>query len=182
MSKSCTVCGKRAYSDFCVSHKPRKSIKTTPKHAVKRRVKPSVARKAKVGTTNRPKRKTRSQLVKELDKVFSEYIRRRDDGKPCVTCDVRKPWREMQACHYISRGKYGTRWDETNVHAGCYRCNVLLKGNYTEYALFMVQTYGAEHLSYLKDKSLNAPKITTPEIEEKIADYKERLAKLNTIC
>lgn len=26
MSKSCQVCGKRAYSDFCMQHKPRKQI------------------------------------------------------------------------------------------------------------------------------------------------------------
>lgn len=26
MARSCTVCGKRAYSDFCVQHKPRKPI------------------------------------------------------------------------------------------------------------------------------------------------------------
>lgn len=26
MSKVCTVCGKRAYSDYCVTHKPRKAI------------------------------------------------------------------------------------------------------------------------------------------------------------
>lgn len=26
MGKTCIVCGKRAYSDYCVSHKPRKRI------------------------------------------------------------------------------------------------------------------------------------------------------------
>jgi 5-methylcytosine-specific restriction endonuclease McrA len=28
MSRSCVVCGKRAYSDYCVQHKPRTPIKT----------------------------------------------------------------------------------------------------------------------------------------------------------
>lgn len=28
MSQSCLVCGKRAYSDYCVQHKPRKPLKT----------------------------------------------------------------------------------------------------------------------------------------------------------
>lgn len=26
MAKACSVCGKRAYSDYCVQHKPRKAI------------------------------------------------------------------------------------------------------------------------------------------------------------
>lgn len=34
MSMSCTVCGKRAYSDYCVSHKPRKPIKQKGRRSI----------------------------------------------------------------------------------------------------------------------------------------------------
>lgn len=35
MAKTCQVCGKRAYSDYCVQHKPRKPIPQQGKHAKK---------------------------------------------------------------------------------------------------------------------------------------------------
>lgn len=174
MSKVCQVCGKRAYSDFCMQHKPRTPIKARSKPA---------GGVVKQKTNNLPsKAKTkpvkRSKVVKDLDAAFSQYIRLRDDGKGCCTCGVKKEWKEMQACHYITRGKLPTRWDETNVHSGCYRCNVLLKGNYTEYAIFMVQKYGADKLLELKQKSITPIKIPTVELTEKIKYYKGEVARL----
>lgn len=35
MARHCTVCGKRAYSDFCMQHKPRKRIRQMGKEADK---------------------------------------------------------------------------------------------------------------------------------------------------
>jgi len=34
MAKTCSVCGKRAYSDYCVQHKPRKPIKQKGKRTI----------------------------------------------------------------------------------------------------------------------------------------------------
>ena len=55
----------------------------------------------------------------------------------CVTCNVKKPWKELQAGHYEKRGKNQLRYDETNVHPQCVGCNVFQKGNYTRYARYI---------------------------------------------
>lgn len=34
MAKYCTICGKRAYSDYCVTHKPRKPITQRGKRTI----------------------------------------------------------------------------------------------------------------------------------------------------
>ena len=158
--KACKHCQSTQHTSLACFKAPRKPLKV---------------KKVKVSTVKKKKPKTRSYYVKQLDKVFSEYIRRRDDGKGCVTCGIKKPWQEMQACHYYSRGKYPTRWHELNVHSGCYRCNVLLKGAYTDYALFMFSTYGAEKVQELYDLAHSGEKITTPVIREKIEEYRIKL-------
>ena len=117
---------------------------------------------------------TRSQLVKKLDAVFSKYVRLRDDGKGCVTCGDRSiPKEQMQNCHFFSRGRLPTRWDETNCHAGCYRCNVLLKGNYIPYTMYMIDRYGREYVDKLEKKSKSNIKISSVELKEMIEKYTE---------
>ena len=179
MSKACKYCESTEHTPFYCYKKPRKPIKARSKPAggvVKQKTVnlPSKAKKL----SKKPVK--RSKVVKDLDNIFSQYIRLRDDGKGCCTCGVKKDWKEMQACHYITRGKLPTRWDETNVHSGCYRCNVLLKGNYTEYAIFMVQKYGADKLLELKQKSIMPLKIPTIELIEKIQYYKTEVARIKS--
>lgn len=160
--KQCKHCGSETHSSLSCFNAPKKPIK----------------RAAIKTTTKKPKTvkgKTRSYYVKQLDKVFSEYIRKRDDGKGCVTCGVKKPWKEMQACHYFSRGKIPTRWHEDNVFSGCYRCNVLLKGAYTDYAMFMFDRYGAEEMQKMYDLAHSGVKIPTSVIKEKIEEYRAKL-------
>lgn len=65
--------------------------------------------------------------------LFSMYIRIRDFDKyggKCYTCERRfTTWKEAQACHYISRGKAPTLYDEINVKIGCNVCNNPSMGN-----------------------------------------------------
>jgi len=116
--------------------------------------------------------------LKSWIQYFSQYIRQRDDGKGCVTCGVIKPWKEMQACHYESRGHIPTRWDERNVHSGCYSCNVMKKGNYTEYVLSMIKMYGGDILQDMHDKSRSGVKIPTSNIKEMIEIYTTRVKEM----
>lgn len=131
----------------------------------------------------KPKKKTRSQLVKILDAVFSQFIRLRDaDNKGIVTCPlcwIKKLRKEMQNMHFITRACIALRRDETNCNAWCYRCNVLLKGNYIEYTIFMINTYWLKYVELLKIKKTEIFKIQTREIEEKIQFYKDEIAILS---
>lgn len=81
----------------------------------------------------------------------------------------------MQNGHYVSRVYHATRWLDTNCHPQCYRCNVGLSGNYAEYTLFMIKTYGADVIQELVTLSHKTPKYSKLELMDKINYYKEQL-------
>jgi len=166
-NKVCSICKQLGHSKFYCKSKPIKPIKRVA-------IKKSTQIKAKIV---KPKKPSRSKLVKQLDSIFSLYIRQRDDGKGCITCGIKKPVKEMQNCHFFTRGRLPTRWDETNCHSGCYRCNVLLKGNYIVYTIKMIDKYGREHVDQLESKSRSNVKITTVEIREMIDYYTLKVKK-----
>lgn len=155
-------------------HKERKPIKRT---AINKPVTtPFLVQKPKKRKT---KTKSRSQLVKELDNVFSQYIRQKYADEfgmvACVTCGNVLHWKQMQNGHYESRGHLPTRWSEDNCHPQDVACNVFRKGNYTEYAIWMIKTYGADKLDELKARANSGEKIPTTVIKEKIEEYKAKL-------
>jgi len=151
--------------------------RATAKKPIKRSVVRRTVKKVKVHTAKKPKSKTRSYYVKQLDKVFSEYIRR---SKPpvCVTCGTKDEWKRLQNGHYYSRAKLPTRWNEDNCWPQCVACNMFRGGNYTEYALFMLKTLGEGKLRELHKLAISGEKVTTPVIKGMIEDYSEKLLTL----
>ena len=62
-----------------------------------------------------------STLKNKLDKIFSEYIRRRDVDEhtgfgKCIDCGRETPFAEGDAGHFVGLRHLSTRWDEDNVH------------------------------------------------------------------
>lgn len=82
---------------------------------------------------------TRKGLIKRLDTVFSEYIRKKNaDSKGYVTCITsgRKfHYSEVDAGHFISRKEMSTRWHEDNVHPQSRYDNRYRFGKQYEYGL-----------------------------------------------
>jgi len=173
--QTCKECGSIYHT--AMYHKPKKPIKQT---AIKKEDHfvsghDMAIAPVKKKPTKKTKTKSRSHYVKKLDSVFSQYIRQTyaiDGLTACVTCGVIKPWQEQQNGHYESRGHLPTRWSEDNCHPQCVACNVFRKGNYTEYALWMINTYGAEKLPELKARANSGEKIPTAIIKDKIEHYK----------
>jgi 5-methylcytosine-specific restriction endonuclease McrA len=128
------------------------------------------------------KKKKVSTSRKKAWEWFSRYIRLRDtlergSGQyvKCCTCDTVKHWKEMQAGHFIPQAQgNAVRFDERNVHAQCYRCNMNLGGNGPEYYPFMVELYGEEIINELKLLSKTTVKFTASELDDIAADYKAR--------
>ena len=176
-NKVCQHCGLLGHSKFYCPTRPKTAIKIKKPLKASRAI-PTHGRVVTPIIAKKKKTPTRSKLVKELDRVFSIFIRLRDKDKPCVTCPVRKEWKEMQNCHFYSRGKIPTRWDEYNCHSGCYRCNVLLKGNYIEYTKYMIDTYGREFVDDLGIKANSGVKIPTSVIVDMIAEYKAKVDEM----
>ena len=124
------------------------------------------------------KKPTRSKLVKKLDTVFSQYIRRSNADNngycTCVTCNKTFHWKEIQAGHFMSRKHYSIRWDERNVKPQCVGCNVYRYGLAYEFSLFL----GSELANVLYLQSKELVKFTNYELEDMINDYSEKLKKL----
>lgn len=71
----------------------------------------------------------RQKTIKRLDKLFSEYIRRRAIklAGGCQRCVAHKgTWKELDCAHYHSRRKYSTRWHELNACGLCSGCHFYL--------------------------------------------------------
>ncbi len=128
------------------------------------------------------KAKTSASLKNKLDKLWSEYIRRKDAKggiATCVTCKKSAPWKEMQCGHFVSRVHLATRWLETNTHVQCPTCNVLLRGNYVEFAVYMIDQWGESCVRDLRDLKHTTLKITSAGYEERIEEVKQKLAELD---
>lgn len=81
---------------------------------------------------------TPSKLKKKLDKLFSVYIRTKyadsNGYVSCFTCATKKPWKEMQCGHFVSRLHLSTRYDEGNCRPQCKGCNIFGGGRVAAFA------------------------------------------------
>ena len=122
-------------------------------------------------------KKTISKLKKELDKIFSVYIRLRDANEygmvQCFTCGIVRGYKDgMQNGHFQSRKHLATRFDEENCQVQCIKCNMFSQGEQFKFGLNLDVKYGegtAEELEFLARNTL---KISRVEYEEKISYYK----------
>lgn len=88
------------------------------------------------------------QLLKMAERWCNKYIRFRDEGAKCISCD--NPGTE--AGHYYSAGHYSTlRFNEININLQCSRCNRHLHGNLIEYRKGLVEKIGEEGVKELDD-------------------------------
>jgi len=128
------------------------------------------------------KKPTRTKLVKKLDAVFSQYIRRRYADKnglaQCVTCGKKDHWKKLQAGHFISRKHYSTRWDETNVQVQCAGCNVFRYGEAYLFSLWLDTNIGEGTSMSLLEQSKRIAKISSYELTELIIKYENILKEL----
>ena len=119
----------------------------------------------------------RSTLVKNLDTVFSQYIRRKDavdEICQCVTCGKKDHIKKMQCGHFMSRRHYSTRWDENNVGVQCYGCNITSQGQQFLFAKYL----GLELAEEMVIKSKQTIKLSDSDLIEMIDIYKEKLKAL----
>ncbi len=117
----------------------------------------------------------RKKIVKNLDKYFSLYIRSRYSKNgiaECYTCGTKKPIKELQCGHFMSRKHYSTRWDEDNCQVQCYACNVMRYGEQYKFGLRLNAEYGEDMAENLLIKSKQTVKFSNVELLEMIEKYK----------
>lgn len=83
-------------------------------------------------------KKTAAKLKKELDSIFSKYIRLTYADKEgmvaCYTCGKVAHYKQMQNGHFISRQYLATRFDEWNCRPQDVGCNIYGNGKQVEFA------------------------------------------------
>lgn len=155
------------------THKPRKGLKKT----LMKRSSTKLARKPLKRVQRKIKPSSISKLKKELDAVFSRFIRERDQGQ-CYTCLNKGEIKKMQNGHFIPRQYLSTRWDEVNNHCQCYACNMLYNGQPGAYAVRLEIDYGAGTVAGLEARRKDVVKMKPADYLELILHYKALLTTL----
>lgn len=123
--------------------------------------------------------KTHSDHLKDLQVLVNKYVRLRDYGKPCISCDAILGRVKYDAGHYFSVGGYpGLRFDEENIHGQCVYCNQHLHSNSHEYEERLPARIGQGQFELLKSRKHQSNKLTISEIEEMKKLYKEKLKQI----
>lgn len=121
------------------------------------------------------KKLTRGKLVKKLDAIFSQYIRRKNsEGEygTCFTCNKQDEWKRLQNGHFQSRRHYSTRWDDINCQIQCPKCNVFNYGEQFLFAQKLDAKFGVGTARRLHIKAQQTVKYSDSDIEEMIIKYK----------
>lgn len=124
------------------------------------------------------KLKTHSDWLKDLQKVFNQYIRLRDKNKPCISCGASLT-SKYDAGHYFTVGAYpNLRFNEDNVHGQCVHCNQHKHGNVAEYSISLPLRIGIERFEKLLEERSKPANLTVEDIKEKIKEYKQKIKEL----
>jgi hypothetical protein len=121
--------------------------------------------------------KTLQDWLKEAQTIFNKYIRLRDMGLVCISCQ--QPPKKKNAGHYFSSGGHSNvRFDEDNVHLQCEHCNTFLSGNLLNYQICIQKKIGAQKLLELQERAHLTKKWTIEELKEIIKTYKTKVRQL----
>ena len=131
-----------------------------------------------------PRKISRKNLIKKLDTVFSEYIRRKYADKngivKCYTCNKKAYWKGegMQNGHFISRASRILRWREDNCRVQCYACNVMRYGQNYIFGANLNKEYGYNKADELLIESKKIIKQTDQDLVDLINEYKQKVTNL----
>jgi len=123
-----------------------------------------------------------SYLLVNVRTSCHEFIRKRDEFKPCVSCGV--PYNtNFQAGHFFKAELFSNlKFNENNIHGQCKKCNLFDDGNESGYRVGLMQRYGPEFLSNLNqlagDSKKNDYHWDREELEKLRVYYKNKLKSL----
>jgi len=121
---------------------------------------------------------TVQDLMKIVQVTFNKFIRLRDKGQPCISCNVVMT-KKINACHYYSSGGHkNLTFNPDNVHSGCERCNSYLAGNLTEYRKGLIKRIGIKRVEKLDELAHVTRKYTREELRELNGLYKQKIKEL----
>lgn len=106
----------------------------------------------------RKKTEPLKSMLGKAQAAFNRYIKLRDAGLPCVSCDRQVPAEVSLGSLGWHAGHYRTteacpalRFEPDACHLQCYRCNTRLSANLHEYRKRLIERIGAERVAWLDD-------------------------------
>jgi hypothetical protein len=120
-----------------------------------------------------------AKLKKNLDQVFSRYIRQkyaRNGLVNCYTCTTIKPPEQMQNGHWIPRNNLATRFSESNCRPQCVGCNMFNRGRPDVFSVNLIKE-GVDIVELQKSRYAIF-KVDQGWYEDKIKHYQTELNKL----
>jgi hypothetical protein len=128
------------------------------------------------------KKKSVRLLKAKCNRVFSEYIRRKDaigGITKCYTCNAYLDWKRQAQCGHGIGGRHNAvLYDESICRAQCVRCNVFLRGNYPIFTTKLIKENGMDWWEKKLDGARQLVKLTRSDIEDLIQTYKQKLEEL----
>jgi hypothetical protein len=117
----------------------------------------------------------RKRLVRALDTVFSQYIRKRDEST-CYTCGRGlNHGLTMQCGHLLTRSCYSTRWDENNAKCQCSGCNITHEFHPETFTLKYIQQHGLPAYEALVYKHKSVAKFSSSDLKILIEYYRAKM-------
>jgi hypothetical protein len=125
------------------------------------------------------KAKTRGEHLRELQAAFNAWVRLRDAGLPCISCNRPASWRgQWDAGHYLSRGSSpALRFDPANVHKQCLPCNRHQSGFLVAYRMNLIKKIGQAEVDRLEGPQ-EPKKYSIAEIQEMKAFYRAEVRRM----
>lgn len=139
--------------------------------------------KSKAWKKTKAKMKTDLMTLQDYLKLaqitFNKYIRLRDKGNVCISCQ-KKPKKENAGHFYNANNHYNVRFDENNVHLQCEHCNTFLSGNLINYRENLLKKIGEGEFQLLEAEANKTRKFTKEELKEIINTYKKKIKQYET--
>ena len=114
-------------------------------------------------------------LANKAQIPFNTFIRQRDAGKPCISCQ--RPLKgKYDAGHYHnSNNHWNVRFNELNVHGQCVKCNRDEHANLINYRIGLLGRIGEENLAHLDSIAKRTRKYTRNELSAIEKLYKSKI-------
>jgi hypothetical protein len=128
---------------------------------------------------------TTAKLKAKLDKLFSEYVRKRDSDHrglcKCISCGKEAPafGGSMHAGHLFSRRYLSIRFDPKNVNSQCSYCNTFLNGNQIKAARGVERKWGTGTVDDLESRMHITTKLSRVDYEEAIENIRQKIKELD---
>jgi len=140
--------------------------------------------------------KDRPTRLKAAITAFNAYIRKRDENRPCISCEpgisevvkIALKGGAFDCGHYLTVGAFPElRFTEVNAHRQCKKCNggsgKYTKKNHTvgkQYRINLIERIGIKAVEWIEGPH-KPPKLTACDLKDIELKYKKKLKELNSM-